>query len=52
MIFVSFYGKHDIIAAEPNITFRDCMVKAQQYNNRPAKRQSFAACMPTIKELD
>jgi len=52
MIFVSFYGKYDVIAAEPSITFRQCMLKAQQYNDRPTKRQSFAACMPTIKELD
>lgn len=52
MILVPFYGKYDVISAEPNISFRECMIQAEAYNDKMRRRRSFAVCMPTLKTLD
>lgn len=52
MILIPFYNHYQIMTAEPNTTFRECMIKAETYNNKMRHRKSFAVCMPTLKTLD
>lgn len=49
LIMIPSYGKYEVIAAEPRISFRQCMVSAQHHNDKIAGK-SFAVCMPTIRE--
>ena len=49
MLLVPSYGKYEIIAAEPRQSYRECMIAAQNYNDK-INGKSFAVCMPTIHE--
>lgn len=49
MIMLPMYGKYEIISAQPYISFRKCMVEAQDYNYR-TERKTFAVCMPIVKD--
>lgn len=51
MLLVPSYGKYEIIAAEPRQSYRECMIKAQHYNQN-IRTKSFAVCMPTLHEDD
>ena len=48
LIIIPMHGLYEIIAAEPHVGFRQCMVEAQDFNERKATK-AFAVCMPTIK---
>lgn len=49
MIMLPVYGNYQVIAAESYLSFRKCMVQAQDYNYK-TKRKSFAVCMPIVKD--
>ena len=51
LIMLPMYGKYEIIGAEPLLTFRQCMLKAQEHNDNIEGR-TFAACMPSIRGTD
>lgn len=50
MILIPMHGLYEIISAEPHVTFRQCMVMAEDFNDRKASK-AFAVCMPTIKDV-
>ena len=49
ILLMPWYGNYQIIGAEPQKSFRQCMLLAQQHNDKHAGK-SFAVCMPTIHE--
>jgi len=51
MIMLPFYGNYQVIEAKPYVTFRKCMIEAQEYNYK-TKRKTFAVCMPIVKDED
>jgi hypothetical protein len=51
MIMMPFYGNYQVIGAETYLSFRKCMVEAQDYNYK-TKRKTFAVCMPIAKDED
>ena len=46
---IPVYAAIDILTAEPNVTFRQCMLKAQKHNEN-INGNSFAVCMPTFRD--
>ena len=52
IIMAPVLDKYAMISAQPNVSFRTCMVEAQKYNETEQPRGSFAVCMPIIKDLD
>ena len=50
VIFIPTQTSYEIIEAMPNLTFLECAIEAEKYNNSDAK--SFATCIPIKKELE
>lgn len=50
VIFTPTLNNYAIIEAEPNLTFLECSIKAEEHNKSDA--ESFASCIPIKKKSE